>query len=162
MIYPWKRELPKTSRKQLSHEFLCLWFSFIFLSVTLNLDLSNKTYKTFKFSNLTDLMCKALRLLYVIELNLKMKHWPRGQYLRRLEVRHHIEEVVAEEDPPLCQEDSETDRIPDDAGFTCRQLTFIIGISWKAHRVGEIRLKNLQQILTNFYMTENISASCVV
>lgn len=59
MNYPWKRELPKTSRKQLSHEFLCLWFSFIFLSVTLNLDLSNKTYQTFKFSNLTDLMCKA-------------------------------------------------------------------------------------------------------
>lgn len=114
------------------------------------------------FKLLTDLMCKVLRLLYVIELNLKMKHWPGGQYLRRLEVRHHIEEVVAEEDPPLCQEDSETDRIPDDAGFTCRQLTFVIGISWKAHRVGEICLKNLQQILTIFYMTENISASSVV
>lgn len=55
-----------------------------------------------------------------------MKYRPGGQYLRRLEVRHHIQEVVAEEDPPLCQEDSETDRIPDDAGLTLWQLALSV------------------------------------
>lgn len=54
---------------------------------------------------------------------------PGSQYLRRLEFRHHIEEVVAEEDPPLCQEDSETDRIPDDAGLALWQLTLSVRIS---------------------------------
>lgn len=55
-----------------------------------------------------------------------MEYRPGGQYLRRLEVRHHVEEVVAEEDPPLCQEDGETDRVPDDAGLALRQLALSV------------------------------------
>ncbi|TNN60311.1 hypothetical protein EYF80_029476 [Liparis tanakae] len=59
----------------------------------------------------------------------RVKYRPGGQYLRRLEVRHYIQEVVAEEDPPLGQEDRETDRIPDDAGLTLRQLALSVRIS---------------------------------
>lgn len=51
---------------------------------------------------------------------------PGGQYLRGLELWHHVEEVVAEENSPLCQQDGETDRIPDDASLTLRQLTLIV------------------------------------
>ena len=74
------------------------------------------------------IVCVALR--YVRDLTRKqLEYRPGGQYLRGLEVRHHIEEVVTEEDPSLCQEDSETDRIPDNAGLTLRQLTLIVRIS---------------------------------
>lgn len=73
--------------------------------------------------------------------------WPGGQYLWGLQVRHHVEEVVAQEHPPLCQEDSEADGVPHDTCLPLRQLTVIIGISWqnRGDEMKHLRNKHLDQ-----------------
>ena len=55
---------------------------------------------------------------------------PGGQDLGGLEVRHHVQEVVAEEDPPLDQQHGEADGVPHDARLALRELTVIIGLRW--------------------------------
>lgn len=81
-----------------------------------------------------------------------MPDWPGGQYLWGLQVRHHIEEVVAQEHPPLCKKDSETDGVPHDTCFSLWQLTVLIRISWQ-NRGDEI--KHLRNGMSNKHLDNN-------
>lgn len=47
---------------------------------------------------------------------------PGREDLRRSDVSHHVQEVVAHEDSPLQQQEGEADTVPDDAGLVTGQL----------------------------------------
>lgn len=52
---------------------------------------------------------------------------PGCQNLGRSDVGHHVEEIVAHEDPSLQQQEGETDAVPDDAGLISRQIADLFG-----------------------------------
>lgn len=67
---------------------------------------------------------------------------PGGLQGRGLEIGHHVQEVIAEEDPSLQEQEEEADAVPDDPGLLHRQRTVQVLLQilgWQRRGTGGLR-----------------------